>query len=290
VTVAVSDKRLPSTMHQYSRPSPEAPHFFCEPRPLSLSFSILQHLCLIIRIYRCLRLITIIAIFDILIPVCTRYTTRLQSEPSQPGMAASDIQARWGFDAGPESAFTVDTGVMIAAANDNVQVLAIMACEKFGNTLAIWPETCHKIEIVVLPTPRPVTLTFLWGVVGLTSHDCATQLGKSAAGVRFLGLVSALSTTLDLFAAPNALKMMLSKSTTDLTLIPTARQLKDLLAILHPRLYRCSFPDDIIKWRTLLYNKALPHIWMSADLQDLTKGAHLIPYSTQHLPLRWQRI
>lgn len=55
---------------------------------------------------------------------------------------------------------------MVAATSDNVQVLAIIACERFGNTLAICPETCHKIETVVLPTPQPAPVAFLRGVVG----------------------------------------------------------------------------------------------------------------------------
>jgi hypothetical protein len=175
-------------------------------------------------------------------------------------MAVSNVQAQWSLDSTTHSALSVARGVVVAATNDNVQILAIVACERFGNTLAICPDTCHKVEAVILPTPQPAPLAFLRGVVGFSSNDCASQLGKSAAGVRFLGLASALITTLDPFVAANGLDMMLRKSTTDLTLIPTVRQLKDLLKSLQSRSYKCGFADDIVGWRTLLYNEALSRL------------------------------
>ena len=48
--------------------------------------------------------------------------------------------------------------VIAVAASDNVQAFAILACEQFGNTLAICDETLRKVETEVLPSPLPVTI------------------------------------------------------------------------------------------------------------------------------------
>jgi hypothetical protein len=80
---------------------------------------------------------------------------------------------------------------------------------QFGNPISISPETYDKIEAAVLPSPQPAPIVFLKGVAGFFKDDCATQLGPSAAGVRFLGLAAALITTLDLFDAAKAINAML---------------------------------------------------------------------------------
>ncbi|KAJ9150284.1 hypothetical protein NKR23_g3692 [Pleurostoma richardsiae] len=90
-----------------------------------------------------------------------------------------------------------------------MQPLAIIACEQFGNTIAMSRESCLKVEKVVLPTPPPATIQFLRAAVGFSANDCATQLGSSLAGVQFLGLTAALATTISPYAAGEALGLMI---------------------------------------------------------------------------------
>lgn len=76
------------------------------------------------------------------------------------------LQAQWGLEKTADSAISISRGLLQAATSDNVQPLAIMACERFGNTLAMCPETCRKVEKTVLPTPPHAVLKFLQGTVG----------------------------------------------------------------------------------------------------------------------------
>jgi len=173
-------------------------------------------------------------------------------------MSLQPVQAQWSLDTTSTSVLSVARGVLHAATSDNVQPLAIIACERFGNTIAMSQETCRKMEVAVLPTPKPATVQFLRGVVGYSPNDCATQLGKSLAGVQFLGLASALVNTMSPFNAGVALELMLKNSAADRTLLPTARQLKDLLASLEHRCIQARFMDFVIGWQKFLKDAGVP--------------------------------
>jgi hypothetical protein len=144
------------------------------------------------------------------------------------------IQAQWNLDQTVGSALSVARGIFQAASNDNVQPLAILACENFGNTIAMCAETCWKIESLVTKINEPAAIHFLRASVGFTTRDCAIQLSKSQAGVRFLSLAATLVTSLGPFAGGNALEQLLNSSASDKTLLPTARQLMLLLEALEP--------------------------------------------------------
>ena len=66
----------------------------------------------------------------------------------------------------------------VPATSDNVEPLAVAACEKFGTTLSIYRDSCAKVErLVELRKPR---LLNSWGhTLGYSANDCATQLVKS---------------------------------------------------------------------------------------------------------------
>ncbi len=166
---------------------------------------------------------------------------------------------------------------MTAASSDNVQVLAMVACERFGNTLAMRSETTDKVERILLPSPEPAPISFLKATVGFFPNDCATQIGKSASGVRFLGLAAALVTSLGPFEAAKSIDLMLKETTKDLTILPTVRNLKDLLGSLDARSQRCGFADSVVGWQILLRQEVLPRIftgqarleWDSTELDNM---------------------
>jgi hypothetical protein len=158
------------------------------------------------------------------------------------------IQAQWSLDQTMGSALSVARGIFQAATNDNVQPLAILACENFGNTIAMCEGTCWKIESLVTKINEPAAIHFLRASVGFTTRDCATQLNKSQAGVRFLGLAAALVTSLGPFEGGNTLEQLLNSSASDKTLLPTARQLMLLLETLEPRLEYSGFADSLAGW------------------------------------------
>ncbi|KAH7257945.1 hypothetical protein BKA59DRAFT_523359 [Fusarium tricinctum] len=162
------------------------------------------------------------------------------------------LQLAWNLDHTSSSAVQVAKGLLHAATTDNVQPLAIMACEQFGNTLAASRDTLRKIEHCVVPTPQPAMLNFLKCTVGYSKNDCASYLGQSLAGLHFLTLAATLVTWKDQFKAVEALHDMVNSTATDKTLVPTVRQVKDLLARIEPRCQRSGFAEEVAGWQMLL--------------------------------------
>ncbi|KAJ0141398.1 Acetyltransferase [Fusarium oxysporum f. sp. albedinis] len=119
------------------------------------------------------------------------------------------VQLAWNLDQTSSSAISVAKGLLSAATTDNVQPIAIMACEQFGNTLAISRDTIRKIEHCVAPSPDPAVLNFLKCSIGYKKNDCTSYLGKSLAGLQFLAFAAALVTWKDQFQAAGALHEML---------------------------------------------------------------------------------
>ncbi|EHK17781.1 uncharacterized protein TRIVIDRAFT_205508 [Trichoderma virens Gv29-8] len=163
------------------------------------------------------------------------------------------IAAQWSLDGTVDSALSVSRGLIRAATSDNIQPLALLACEKFGGTIAMCHETCRKIETSVLPTEKPATIQFLQGIVGYSRNDCALHLGTTTSGLQFLGLAAALVTTMGTFESATSLSLMLRNAAADKSLLPTTKQLRDLLSALDARLSRSRYPDQVLGWRKYLY-------------------------------------
>lgn len=166
------------------------------------------------------------------------------------------MQLQWSLNQSFDTSIAVARSILNAATRDNVQPLAILACEKFGATLAICPETSRKMETLVIKVPQPLFLNFVKSSIGF-QDDSATQLCQSLAGTQFLGLVAPLIATMGPFEAGSCLEQMLRVSAADRTLMPTARQLRDLLTILEPKLARSGFGDGLIGWSIFL-SKSCP--------------------------------
>ena len=136
------------------------------------------------------------------------------------------VQLQWSLEQTATSTLSVGRGIIKAATKP------LLACERFGATLAMCPETCRKVEDLVIKTKPPSVINFLSAVVGYSPTDCASELVRSLAGVQFLGLATSLVTTIGAFQGGNALDAMLTGSAANRTLLPTARQLKDLWRVL----------------------------------------------------------
>ncbi len=169
------------------------------------------------------------------------------------------LQAQWGLEKTAESAISISRGILQAATSDNVQPLAILACERFGNTLAMCPETCRKVEKTVLPTPPHAVLKFLHSTVGYSAHDCATYFGTSQAGLQFLSFATALMNTMDTLESAKCIHHLLVESETDTSLVPTLMLVEDLMESLEPRCRLSRFTDEILGWHMLLRNLVRDH-------------------------------
>ncbi|KAH7358072.1 hypothetical protein B0T11DRAFT_99457 [Plectosphaerella cucumerina] len=164
----------------------------------------------------------------------------------------SGVAAQWNLDTTSVNALGIGRGLLAASTSDNVQPIALLACESFGSTLAICPETIGKVERVIVPSPPPAVLKFIQAQVGFFKDDSASYFGRSAAGVRFLGLTAALVTISPLETGTRALDLMLRKNKTDLTLLPTPRQLYSLLHAIRGRCHRGDFASSLLGWHMML--------------------------------------
>ena len=181
---------------------------------------------------------------------------------------------QWSLDHTASSALSFARGIVEAATKDNIQPLALLACERFGATLAMCPVTCRKVEDLVLKTKPPAVISFLSAVVGYSPTDCASHLVRSLAGVQFLGLAASLVTSIGSFEGGNALAAMLVDSAADKTLVPTARQLGDLLKSVEHRCVRSGFADSVLGYHIFLTSQ---EDLSRTQAQDLWRDCALHP-------------
>ncbi|KAK3385896.1 hypothetical protein B0H63DRAFT_449894 [Podospora didyma] len=122
--------------------------------------------------------------------------------------------------------FGLAHGILMAASSDNVQPLAILACQAFGATIAMSQETCLRIEMSVIKKPKPAVIKFLQVTVGYAANDCCQHFGQTKAGVQFLALAVMLTSIMDPFEGSWVLDLLLSRSAQDKTLLPRRLQRK----------------------------------------------------------------
>ncbi|MCJ1476633.1 GET complex subunit get1 [Lambiella insularis] len=192
----------------------------------------------------------------------------LDLDLASPQMNVS-LAFQWTLDQTVDHFIKVGTDVLLTATRDNVQLIALLACERFGATLAICPATRSKIERLLQSQTGNVVVGFLKTKIGFPTGDSANQLAQSLAGVNFLALAAALVSTTDTFEAGTALENMIAASATDKTLAPTAHHLKDLLNVLEPRLNRAGFMDEVLNWKAW---------WMGSDRFTEPERTHILEH------------
>ncbi|KAI9811079.1 MAG: hypothetical protein M1827_005661 [Pycnora praestabilis] len=157
------------------------------------------------------------------------------------------IMMRWSLNQSEGGAFKIAKGLIQAASGDNVQAVALMACESFGLTLPICTSTRLKVERLARPPNTSHVLKFLKAQVGYSQADCTEFLSKNEGGIRFLSLAAALC-TLDLFEAAQILVALLESTANGEQIKPTLFQLKDLLQALKAKLDLADFATSVAGW------------------------------------------
>jgi hypothetical protein len=165
----------------------------------------------------------------------------------------SHIAASWALAQTVDGALKLSRDAAIAASDDNVQAIALLACERFGATLAISTLTRTKIEAMIRQQATKPFQKFLLAKIGYSKGGSIDVLSKSAEGIRFLSFASALISTHNNFDAATALGNMVRDTAEDKELSPTVYQLKDLLDVLEPRLNRARFLDEVAGFQSLLF-------------------------------------
>jgi hypothetical protein len=163
------------------------------------------------------------------------------------------ISQTWVLNQTANDVVGVSRGMLAAATTDNVQMLALLACESFGATLAMSPETCTKVELLCSQIHKSAVLNFIKAQIGYRHGDCGWQLAHTEAGIRFLGLAACL-TTIGHWTAAQSLHDMILETATDKTLIPSALQVKQLIQVLDYRLAKSGFTESILGWSLWISN------------------------------------
>ena len=94
------------------------------------------------------------------------------------------LSLQWNLDTTVGSTINVATGLIKAATSDNVQPLAITACEAFGAKLAVSQEVRLKMETLAKRKHTTYVFSYIKACVGFAAGDCADYLASSEAGVR----------------------------------------------------------------------------------------------------------
>ncbi|KAK7937327.1 uncharacterized protein PG986_014195 [Apiospora aurea] len=194
----------------------------------------------------------------------------------------SEVQAQWDLSATSTDVLSVARGILIAATSDNVQPLAIMSCERFGNTLAMSQQACDHVKDHLLPTPQPAVVGFIKALVGYSKNDAATELGQTHAGMQFLALAAALLSTMNVFDSAERVWTMMQSSARDKMLLPRQGQVRDLLARLEPRCKLSRFMEVAQSWRSWLREWMKNHNMAPPPLDDANWALSLAGHSVSN--------
>ncbi|KAI1110084.1 hypothetical protein F5Y14DRAFT_430185 [Nemania sp. NC0429] len=186
------------------------------------------------------------------------------------------VTLQWSLDQTSDNLIDIWRGYLRAATSDNVQALALIACEGFGTVVAMSPESCHKVFLLCDRSQESMTLGFIKAAIGYSKNDSAYHLARSDAGQRFLGLAASLGTLGAWTAALVLHKLILStaKSRAD---VPTSQHLKQLMLALDDRLARAGFCDSVVGWAKIITAEVAvaerdgePSLQLDSEAQGLT--------------------
>ena len=162
------------------------------------------------------------------------------------------LALQWSLDPTVDSALSIASGIIKAATSDNIQPLALMACEAFGANLAMSQQTCLKMEGLAKRRNNSYVFKHIEARIGYSAGDSADQLASTEAGVRFLGFAAILDTinagrSLS-FTAAQVLHGLLSNFSPNRRQLPTVRQLQDLLLALSRKTSDLGFSENVYGW------------------------------------------
>ena len=144
---------------------------------------------------------------------------------------------------------TVDRGLDVAidfariAHHDHVQPIALMACEKFGNTLPICRQTRALIENGSHRDKESLILKSIAALIIPAGGQALERLASNVAGLNFLALATALVSVMTVAHSASAIQKMVEDTASDKQLVPPELHVRHLLEVFEPRLNRIGFLD-----------------------------------------------
>jgi len=96
------------------------------------------------------------------------------------------INTNWSIDTSAKSVISFGVDVLAATLSDNVHPLAYLACERYGATLAMCPESCAKVEKLAKREHTCHILSLIGVSVGFAPNDVADKLASNEAGGKII--------------------------------------------------------------------------------------------------------
>ncbi|KAL9107952.1 MAG: hypothetical protein Q9187_008358 [Circinaria calcarea] len=157
---------------------------------------------------------------------------------------------QWSLNETSATTLTVARGLVKAATSDDVQPLALRACEQFGTTLPMTAEIRLKMETIARKR-HSTMLDFIKCQVGYSEGDSADYLSRTDGGVRFLGFAATLYSIKSSISAAQILEEMVRETAKDKQLLPTILQYKNLIDALESKLALSGFANSVQGWATV---------------------------------------
>ena len=155
----------------------------------------------------------------------------------------SDLQLQWNLGRTVDRGLNVAVDLVGIAHHDNVQLIALMACESFGVTLPICRQTRSLLENDFKGEAEPVALQYIKALIIPSGGQTLKRLTSNIAGLNFLALAASLVSVTTTIDSANAIHKMIEESASDKLLVPPEYHVRFLLEILEPRLNRVGFLD-----------------------------------------------
>lgn len=162
--------------------------------------------------------------------------------------ARNGLQPQWNVDRTVNNALQVAREFVTIATQDNVQPLALLACERFGITLPICPATRSFVAQKTKPRQEPVMLQFAKAMIKNAGGESLTRLSSNVAGLNFLALAAAIAPLMSSAEAAITIQRMLDSSASDKSLVPPEHHVEAILDCLGSQLALFGFLDKCYEW------------------------------------------
>ena len=98
---------------------------------------------------------------------------------------AGPLSLNWNLDLSLKAGGVLSASLLSTALSDNVQVLAVMVCERYGANLPMCQDTCDKIERLARRS-KSWELFKRTGIrIGFGAYDVVYELAQNSAGSEY---------------------------------------------------------------------------------------------------------
>ena len=153
------------------------------------------------------------------------------------------LQLQWNLDRTIDRGIDVAVDLIRVAHSDNVQLIALMACESFGATLPICRQTQSLIGDEYKIGTEPTVLQYIKALIVPAGGQTLRRLTSTMAGLNFLALATSLISVTSTADSASAIHRMIEESAGDKLLVPPEYHVRSILDVLEPRLNRIGFLD-----------------------------------------------